>query len=273
MTKPLSGKTIFITGGSRGIGRAIALRCAQDGANIVIAAKTAEPHPSLEGTIYTVAEEVKAAGGKALPIQLDVRDENQILQAVQQAVEHFGRIDILINNASAISLTPTTQTAMKRFDLMMSVNVRATFACTQACLPFLAKAENPHVLTLSPPINLDKKWFKDFTAYTISKYGMSMCTLGMAAEFKEQGIAINSLWPKTTIATAAIAVNFPEAIYQASRKPEIMAEAAYAILTKNSREITGQFLIDEDVLRENGVTDFSQYAINPAVPLYNDLYI
>lgn len=273
MTKQLANKTIFITGASRGIGRAIALRCARDGANIVIAAKTTEPHPTLEGTIFSVAEEVNALGGHALPIKVDVRDEQQIQVAVEQAVERFGGIDILINNASAISLTSTPHTPMKRFDLMMDVNVRATYATIQACLPYLAQAANPHVLTLSPPINLAKQWFRDHVAYTISKYGMSMCTLGCSAEFENIGIAVNSLWPRTTIATAAISVNFPEMVFQASRKPEIMADAAYLILTQESSKVTGQFFIDEQVLMEHGITDLSQYAINPDMPLFNDLYI
>lgn len=273
MEKKLAGKTLFITGASRGIGRSIALRAAQDGANIVVIAKTVEPHPTLEGTIYTVAAEIEALGGKALPIAVDVRDENQIRAAVEQAASHFGGIDILVNNASAINLMPTAHTSMKRFDLMMGVNVRATYACTQACLPYLAQAENPHVLTMSPPLNMKKKWFKDHVAYTISKYGMSMCTLGFAAEFAEMGIAVNSLWPKTTIATAAIAVHFPEAIYQASRTPEIVADAAYLIFTQDSRTLTGQFLIDEEVLRQHGVEDFTSYAVNPQAPLFYDLYI
>lgn len=271
--KILAGKTAFITGASRGIGRAIALRLAQAGANIVIAAKTAEPHPALEGTIYSVAEEVKALGVDALPIQVDVRDDEQIREAVIQAAEHFGGLDILVNNASAISLTSTPHTPMKRFDLMMAVNVRATFACIQACQPFLVQAKNPHILTLSPPLNMDAKWFADHVAYTISKYGMSMCTLGCAAEFSHMGIAVNSLWPKTTIATAAVAVHFPDAIYQASRKPEIVADAAYQILIQDSRKVSGNFFIDEDVLREHGVTDFSAYAVNPNMPLFTDLYI
>ncbi len=273
MTLSFTNKTIFITGASRGIGREIALKLASLGANIVITAKTAEPHPTLAGTIHSVAEEVREVGGNALAIQLDVRDEVQIQAAVQQAVDRFGGIDCLINNASAISLTPTLKTSMKRYDLMQSVNARATFACSQACLPFLLKAENPHILTLSPPLSLKPKWFKDHAAYTLSKYGMSLCTLGMAAEFKEQGVAINSLWPKTTIATAAIEVNFPKEIYQASRTPAIVADAALEILSQPSQEVSGHFFIDEEVLREAGVTDFSAYAINPAVPTYPDLYI
>ncbi len=273
MISALQGKTVFITGASRGIGRAIALRCARDGANIVVTAKTATPHPRLPGTIHEIAEEVVKAGGKALPIQLDVRDEDAVAAAAQQAAAHFGGIDILVNNASAIQLSGTLETPAKRFDLMFDVNVRGTFVCSQACLPFLAKAENPHILTLSPPLNMKAKWFKDHVAYTMAKYGMSMCTLGMAEEFRAQGIAVNSLWPRTTIATAAIAVNFPEAILRASRKPDIMADAAYAIFKKNSRTATGNFYIDEAVLREEGVTDFDVYAVTPGVKPYTDLFL
>jgi citronellol/citronellal dehydrogenase len=273
----LSGKTLFITGASRGIGRQIALRCAQDGANIVVTAKTAEPHATLPGTIHSVAAEVEAAGGKALALQLDVRDEDAIALAVAEAARVFGGIDILVNNASAIMLTPAAATPMKRYDLMQGVNARGTFACSQACLPWLAKSaaagRNPHILTLSPPLNMQPRWFKDHVAYTMSKYGMSMCTLGMAEEFREQGIAVNSLWPRTTIATAAIAVNFPAAILKASRKPDIMADAAYAIFTRDSRAATGNFYIDEVVLREAGVADFSAYAITPGATLYTDLFL
>ncbi|MCD6046881.1 MAG: short-chain dehydrogenase/reductase [Gammaproteobacteria bacterium] len=269
----LQNKTIFITGASRGIGREIALRCAKDGANIVIAAKSDTPHPKLAGTIYTVAEEIEKLGGKALALKLDVRDEDNIQDVVKAAVKHFGGIDILVNNASAISLTDTAQTSMRRFDLMMGVNTRGTFACSQACLPHLAQAENPHILTLSPPLNLNPKWFAPHLAYTMSKYGMSMCTLGMAEEFKPHGIAVNSLWPKTVIATAAIEFNFPPELMQAARKPAIMADAAYAILTSNSRDVTGNFFIDEEVLRQKGVEDFDQYAINPGAPLFQDLFL
>lgn len=268
----LQNKTVFITGGSRGIGRAIALRCAKDGANVVIAAKTDQPHPKLEGTIHTVAEEIEQAGGKALPLKMDARSDEAIQACVEHAVQHFGGIDILVNNASAISLTPTLQTPMKKFDLMMMVNVRATFAASQACIPHLKKADNPHILTLSPPLSMQAKWFKNHLAYTMSKYGMSMCTLGLAEEFKNDGIAVNSLWPKTTVATAAVAVNFPQAL-KASRKPEIMSDAAYAILTKDSKEVTGNFFIDEDVLKQEGVSDFSEYAITPGAELFQDLYV
>ena len=269
----LAGKTLFITGASRGIGREIALRAAGDGANVVVAAKTSHPHPKLEGTIHTVAAEIEAAGGKALALQLDVRDENAIAAAVAETVARFGGIDILVNNASAISLTPMMDTPAKRFDLMMGVNARATFLCSQACIPHLRKASNAHILTLSPPLALEPKWFAGHVAYTMSKYGMSMCTLGMAAELKRDGIAVNSLWPRTTIATAAIQVHFPPQILAASRKPAIMADAAHAILTSEARTHTGHFYIDEEVLRENGVTDFSRYAVTPGVPLFTDLCV
>ena len=269
----LAGKTVFITGASRGIGREIALRCARDGANVVLAAKTVTPHATLAGTIQSVAAEVEAAGGRALPLKLDVRDESSIQSAVEIAVASLGGIDILVNNASAILLAGTLATPMKRFDLMFGVNVRGTFACSQACIPHLMKAANPHILNLSPPLNMDAKWFKDHTAYTMSKYGMSMCTLGMAAELAAHGIAVNSLWPRTTIATAAIEVNFPPEILRASRKPAIMADAAYAILNRDSRRHTGNFYIDEAVLREEGVADFERYAVTPGAQLYSDLFL
>lgn len=269
----LQGRTLFITGASRGIGRDIALRCARDGANVVITAKTAEPHPKLPGTIFSVAKEVEAAGGKALPIRLDIRDEVAVLAAVRNAVAEFGGIDILVNNASAIMIAGTLATPMKRFDLMFEVNVRGTYACSQACLPFLAKGRNPHILNLSPPLNMRARWFKDHVAYTMAKYGMSMCTLGMAEEFRSQGIAVNSLWPRTTIATAAIEVNFPAEILKASRKPAIVSDAAYAIFRRDSRSATGNFYIDETVLREEGVTDFDHYAVSPGAKLYTDLFM
>jgi citronellol/citronellal dehydrogenase len=269
----LRGRTLFITGASRGIGKAIALRAAADGANVAIAAKTAEPHPKLPGTIYSAAEEIEAAGGKALPLQVDIRDEEQVQRAVQQTVEKFGGIDILVNNASAINLTPTLATPMKRFDLMWGVNARGTFACSQACIPHLRKSSNPHILTLSPPINLDPRWFKLHTAYTISKYGMSLCTLGLAEEFKDDGIAVNSLWPKTVILTAALAMLGGISPPEKCRKPEIMSDAAHAVLTRDSRCCTGQFHIDEDVLREAGVTDFEQYAVKPGESLHPDLFL
>jgi len=269
----MQGRTVFITGASRGIGRAIALRCARDGANIVVTAKTATPHPKLPGTIHDVAKEVEAAGGKALAIQLDVRDEVAIAAAVQQAADHFGGIDILVNNASAIQMTGTLETPAKRFDLMFGVNVRGTFLCSQTCIPFLAKGSNSHILNLAPPLSMKPHWFQNHVAYTMAKYGMSMCTLGMAEEFRKQGIAVNSLWPRTTIATAAIAVNFPEAILKASRKPDIMADAAYAVFQRDSRSATGNFYVDEAVLREEGVSDFDVYAVTPGVKPYTDLFL
>lgn len=273
MTTSLKDKVIFITGASRGIGREIALRFAKDGAKIVIAAKSAEPNPKLEGTIYTVAEEIEQLGGRALPLMVDVRDEAMVAEAVNQAVTQFGGIDVLINNASAINLGTTEEIAMKRFDLIFSVNVRATFMCSKLCIPHLKKSSNPHILTLSPPLNMNPKWFKKHVAYTMSKYGMSMCTLGMAEEFKKDGIAVNSLWPKTLIATAAIANNFSRLLYHASRKPIIVADAAYEIVRTDSRSLTGQFIIDENILRERGVTNFRQYAMHRFVPVVPDVFL
>ncbi|RDI48814.1 SDR family oxidoreductase [Aquicella lusitana] len=273
MIKSLKDKVIFITGASRGIGREIALRCAQDGAKIAIVAKTAEPHPTLEGTIYTVAEEIEKAGGQALPLAVDVRDEEKTAEAVAKTIEAFGGIDILINNASAINLGSTEEIPMKRFDLIFSVNVRATFMCSKLCVPHLKKASNPHILNLSPPLSMKSKWFKKHVAYTMSKYGMSMCTLGMSEEFKKDGIAVNSLWPKTIIATAAISNNFPKVVYHASRKPAIVADAAYEILTSDSRQVTGNFFIDEHLLKERGVSDFKHYAMHRFVPLYPDIFV
>ena len=269
----LKGKTLFITGASRGIGKAIALRAAADGANIAIAAKTAEPHPKLPGTIHSAAQEIEAAGGRALPLQVDIRDEDQVLAAVARTAEAFGGIDILINNASAISLTPTLETPMKRFDLMWGVNARGTYLCSQACIPHLKKAANPHILTLSPPLNLDPKWFAHHVAYTIAKYGMSLCVLGMAEEFKPDGIAVNALWPRTVILTAALAMLGGITPPENCRKPEIVADAAHVILTRDSRAQTGRFLIDEDVLREAGVRDFERYAVEPGKPLHPDLFL
>jgi len=269
----LKGRTIFITGASRGIGREIALRCARDGANIVVTGKTAEPHPKLAGTIHSVAAEIEGAGGRALAIQLDVRDADAVAAAVERTVQAFGGLDVLVNNASAISLTSTLQTPARRFDLMFGVNVRGTFLCSQACIPHLVRGVNPHILNLSPPLGMQPKWFKNHVAYTMAKYGMSMCTLGMSAELAPHGVAVNSLWPRTTIATAAIEMNFPEAILKASRKPAIMADAAYAVLNRESRTATGNFYLDETVLREEGITDFEQYAVTPGVPLYTDLFL
>ncbi|MBW8874933.1 MAG: NAD(P)-dependent oxidoreductase [Acidobacteria bacterium] len=269
----LKGRTLFVTGASRGIGLAIARRAAADGANVVIAAKTTEPHPKLPGTIHTAAAEIEQAGGRALPLAVDIRDEEQVYAAVAKTVETFGGIDILVNNASAINLTGTLETPMKRFDLMWGVNARGTFLCTQACLPHLKKSPNPHVLTLSPPLNLDPRWFRLHTAYTISKYGMSLCVLGLAEEFKDDGIAINALWPRTVIATAALAMLGGITPPEKCRKPEIVADAAHVILTRDSRCCTGNFYIDEDVLRESGVTDFESYAVQPGQPLHRDLFL
>ena len=268
----LKGKTLFISGGSRGIGLAIALSAAKDGANVVIAAKTIAPHPKLPGTIHSAAEEIERAGGKALPYQTDIRDEDQVMRAVEAPVERFGGIDILVNNASAISLTGTAETPMKRFDLMMGINLRGTYLCSRACLPHLKRAANPHILTLSPPLNMNPRWFGPHVAYTIAKYGMSMCVLGMAEELKQDGIAVNALWPRTTIATAALQI-IPGAQPEAGRTPEIMADAAHAVLTRDSRSLTGRFLIDEEVLREAGVTDFERYAVKRGEKLRIDLFL
>lgn len=262
----LRNKTLFITGASRGIGLAIARRAAADGANIVLVAKTTEPNPKLPGTLYSAAEEVIAAGGQALPVPTDIRDENAVAAAVQAAVQRFGGIDILINNASAINLTATPHTPMKRFDLMLGVNARGTFCCTQACLGELVKSaqagRNPHVLTMSPPLDMQAHWFKPHTAYTMAKYGMSMCTLGHAAEFKRHGIAVNSLWPRTVIATAALQM-IPGVDVAKARKPEILADAAYLVLTGDAKATTGQFFIDDEVLARHGITDLDKYAVVP----------
>ncbi|MCW5774331.1 MAG: NAD(P)-dependent oxidoreductase [Rhodospirillaceae bacterium] len=268
----LKGKTIFITGGSRGIGLAIAERAARDGANIAIAAKTVEAHPKLPGTIHSAAAAIEAAGGRALPLQCDIRDENQLLAAVDATVAHFGGIDILVNNASAISLTSTAETPMKRFDLMFGINVRGTFAATQACLPHLKKAANPHVLTLASPLNLNPRWFKNHVAYTMAKYGMSMCVLGHAEEFRDIGVAVNGLWPRTIIMTAALQM-IPGVDPGRGRKPEIMADAAQWVLTQPSRACTGNFFIDEDVLRGAGVTDFAPYAVDAAKEPSPDIFL
>ena len=264
----LAGKTLFISGGSRGIGLAVALRAARDGANLVLAAKTAEPHAHLPGTIYTAAEEIEAAGGKALPLVLDIRDVDAVEAAMAQAAQHFGGIDILVNNASAISKTPTLETEAKRYDLMHDINARGTFFVSKAAVPYLKKAANPHVLTMSPPINLDPAWFKPHVAYTMSKYAMSMTVLGMAEEYRDDGIAFNSLWPRYGIATAAIEFAAADADQlKHCRTPEIMSDAAYEILTRPSRECTGNFFIDDTLLAETGVTDFSKYRVDPSVPL------
>jgi citronellol/citronellal dehydrogenase len=266
MTRSLQGKTLVITGASRGIGLAIATRAAQDGANLVLLAKTVEPNPKLPGTLSSAAEAVQAAGGQALAIQTDIRDEDAVAAAVKAAVERFGGIDILVNNASAISLTPTPMTPMKRFDLMFGVNVRGTYCCTQACLPELIKSaqagRNPHVLNMSPPLSMREHWFKGHVAYSMAKYGMSECTLGHAGEFRPHGIAVNSLWPRTAIATAALQM-IPGVDLNLCRKPEILSDAAWWILTSDARSTTGQFFIDDDLLRQHGVTDFEPYSVVP----------
>lgn len=270
----LKGKTLFITGASRGIGLAIALRAARDGANIAVAAKTAEPHPKLPGTIYTAAAEIERAGGKALPLVVDVRDEANVAAAVRQCAENFGGIDICINNASAISLASTEQIDMRRYDLIQQINTRGTFVTTRACVPYLKRAANPHVLTLSPPLDLKPRWFAPHLAYSLSKYGMSLCMLGMAEEYAQAGIACNALWPRTTIATAAVefALGGP-AMMRRSRRPEIVADAAHVILSKAARECTGRFFIDDSVLYEAGVRDFGAYSVEPGGPLLADLFI
>ncbi|HYJ17756.1 MAG TPA: NAD(P)-dependent oxidoreductase [Burkholderiales bacterium] len=268
----LKDKTVFITGATRGIGREIALRFARDGANIVVTGKTVESSAKVKGTIHETAEQVEQSGGRALALQLDIRDENAVVAAVKAAADRFGGIDVLVNNASAISMTGTMATPPKRYDLMHQIDARGTFICSQACIPLLAKAANPHILTLSPPLNMNPKWFRDHVAYTMAKYGMSMCTLGMSAELAPQGIAVNSLWPRTTIATAAVEVFFPEAV-AGSRKPAIMADAAHAIVTRDSRSTTGNFYIDKEVLRSQGVGDFERYAVKPGTRLFNDLFL
>jgi citronellol/citronellal dehydrogenase len=270
----LKGRTLFISGASRGIGLAIALRAARDGANIAIAAKTTEPHPKLKGTIFTAADDIRAAGGKALPVVCDIRDEAQVIAAIDKTVGEFGGIDICVNNASAISLTNSQATDMKRFDLMMGINTRGTFMVSKYCIPHLKKAENPHILMLSPPLDMKEKWFANSTAYTMAKFGMSMCVLGLSAELKRSGVAVNALWPRTTIATAAVGnLLGGDVIMRASRKPEIMGDAAYAILTKPSREFTGQFCIDDKLLYADGVRDFDHYRVDPSVPLMADFFV
>jgi len=268
----LAGKTLFITGASRGIGLAIALRAARDGANVAIAAKSGVPNPKPPGTIHTAAAEVEAAGGKALALKTDIRDEEQVYAAAARAAEHFGGIDIVVNNASAIWLAGTEDTPVKRYDLMHQVNTRGTFLVTRACLPYLKKSANPHVLMLSPPPNLDPKWFAPHTAYTIAKYGMSLCVLGMSAEFAPLGIAVNALWPRTVIATAAIAM-IDGVKPEHCRRPGIVADAAHAILTRPARDYSGHFAIDYEVLREAGVVDFDRYAVQPGAPLLPDLFL
>ena len=262
----LKGKTLFITGGSRGIGLAIARRAAQDGANVIIAAKTAEPHPKLPGTIHTAAQEIREAGGEALPTVCDIRSEKDVEAAVAAGVERFGGIDICVNNASAISLRPTAKTSMRRFDLMHQVNTRGTFLVSRTCLPHLLKADNPHILNISPPLNFEEKWFAPHVAYSIAKYGMSLCVLGMAGEFRDPGIGVNALWPRTAIATAAVQnLLGGDEMIRRSRKPEIMADAAHAIFTRPAAETTGNFFIDDEVLESEGLTDLDKYAVDPEV--------
>ena len=270
----LKNKTLFVSGASRGIGLAIAKRAAKDGANIILAAKTAEPHPKLPGTIYTAADEIIEEGGQALPVICDIRDEENVRDAVNKGLDHFGNIDICVNNASAIQLTGTLQTDMKRYDLMNQINARGTFLVSKVCLPHLLKSDNPHILNLSPPLDMDPKWFGPHVAYTMAKFGMSLCVLGMAEEFKQDGVAVNALWPRTAIATAAIKNTLGgDSIMNISRSPEIMADAAYIILTKDSKEFTGNFCIDDNLLADNGVTDFSQYADVPFSELAPDFFV
>jgi citronellol/citronellal dehydrogenase len=270
----LKNKTLFITGASRGIGLSIALRVAKDGANIAIAAKTVSPHPKLEGTIFTAAEAIEAAGGRALPIQVDIRDDAAVAAAIDATVQKFGGIDIVVNNASAINLAKTPEIEMKRFDLMHQINARGTFLATKLALPYLERATNPHVLMLSPPLDMQPKWFAPHLAYTMAKFGMSLCVLGFAAEFSTRGVAVNALWPRTTIATAAIKnLLGGEQIMRASRKPEILADAAYLIFNKPSREFSGNFLIDEDFLRSEGVRDLEKYRVDPSVELQRDFFV
>ena len=270
----LRGKTLFITGASRGIGLAIGLRAARDGANVAIAAKTAEPNPKLPGTVFTAAKEIEEAGGKALPIVCDIRFEDQVYAAVAKTVETFGGIDICVNNASAISLSTTEATPMKRYDLMHQINTRGTFLTSQACIPHLKKAQNPHILMLSPPLNMEERWFAPHVAYTMAKFGMSMCVLGMAGELRSAGIAVNALWPRTTIATAAVQnLLGGDAVVKGSRKPSIMGDAAYAIFNKPSREVTGKFFIDDEVLAAEGKTDLTEYAVDPTAQLFPDYFI
>ncbi len=261
-TSSLAGRSLFITGASRGIGLAIAVRAARDGANVAIAAKTADPHPKLPGTIFTAAAQIEAAGGRALPLQVDIRDEEQVARAVERAAQEFGRLDILVNNASAISLTGTAATDMRRFDLMHEVNTRGTFLCSKLCVPHLERAENPHILTLCPPLNIEERWFAPHLPYSLAKFGMSLCVLGLAGELRSRGIAVNALWPRTVIGTAALQVAMQGASADALRRvrsPQIMADAAHAILTRDSRSFSGQYCIDEEVLRAAGVTDFARY--------------
>lgn len=271
--RSLAGKTLFITGASRGIGKAIALRAAADGANVVVAAKTAEPHPRLEGTIFTAAEEIEAAGGQALPLVVDIRKDEVVEAAVAAAVERFGGIDILVNNASAIFLAGTVETPMKRFDLMHQVNARGTYLCSRACIPHLLQADNPHILNLSPPLNMETRWFAGHTAYSMAKFGMSMCVLGMAGEF-EGRIGVNALWPRTTIATAAVRnLLGGDQMVQTSRKPSIMGDAAWAVLTRDAKTCSGNFFVDDEVMHSEGVTDLEPYSVVPGAELTPDFFV
>jgi citronellol/citronellal dehydrogenase len=274
MTATLAGKTLFITGASRGIGLAIALRAAKDGANIAVAAKTAEPNPKLPGTIYSAAEEIEKAGGKALPLVVDVRDEAQVRAALDQTASHFGGIDIVVNNASAISLTDSQTTDMKRYDLMQQINARGTFMVSKFAVPYLARSANPHILMLSPPLDMKEKWFSGHIAYSMAKFGMSLVVLGLAGELRRKGIAVNALWPRTTIATSAVKnLLGGDALMHASRKPEIVADAAYLVFTSPARELTGRFLIDDTFLWEAGVREFDHYRVDPTKALAVDFFV
>jgi citronellol/citronellal dehydrogenase len=270
----LNGKTLFITGASRGIGLAIGLRAARDGANVAIAAKTTQPHPKLEGTIHSAAEAIEKAGGRALPLVVDVREEAQVKEAVEAAAARFGGLDIVVNNASAIALTPTPATEMKRFDLMHQINTRGTYMVSKYAIPHLERAQNPHILMLSPPLDMQEKWFAPHLAYTMAKFGMSLCVLGLAGELRPKGIAVNALWPRTTIATAAVRnLLGGEALVQASRTPEILADAAWHVFAKPARDFTGRFLIDDTFLAEEGVTEFSRYRVTQGTPLAPDFFV
>jgi citronellol/citronellal dehydrogenase len=272
--RTLKGKTIFITGASRGIGKAIALRAARDGANIIIAAKTTTAHAKLDGTIFTAAEEIEKAGGRALAVKTDIRFEDQVAEAISKGVAEFGGLDIVVNNASALGLSGLQETTMKMYDRMQDINARGSYVVTQLAMPHLLKADNPHVLNISPPLNMKTRWFAGHAAYTLSKYAMSVWVLGMSAEFAKQGVAFNALWPKTAIATAAVRnLLGGEKMINASRQPAIVSDAAWAILTRDSRTCTGGFLIDEDVLAEEGETDFDKYAVKPGTPLVNDFFL
>ncbi|MBX9739782.1 MAG: NAD(P)-dependent oxidoreductase [Beijerinckiaceae bacterium] len=274
MAGSLAGKTLFITGASRGIGLAIALRAARDGANVIIAAKTADPHPKLPGTIYTAAEEIEKAGGKALPLMVDVRDDDQVRSALERSVAHFGGLDIVVNNASAISLTDSQATDMKRYDLMQQINARGTFMVSKFAIPYLEKSANPHILMLSPPLDMKEKWFAAHTAYSMAKFGMSLVVLGLAGELRRKGIAVNALWPRTTIATSAVQnLLGGDSLMRASRKPDIIADAAHEVFTTPSRELSGKFLIDDTFLYERGVRDFDHYRVDPGVALAVDFFV